>query len=106
MTITLYQFPYSHYCARVKIILAEKGIPYDAPVISFEWAGSAAGRAINPLGKVPFLVDGEVRLGESDVIAVYLDEAYPAPSMMPAAISQRPSVAQVIDAAKAALAGN
>ena len=37
---------------------------------------AAAYRAINPFGKIPTLVDGELVLWESNAIARYLDEAY------------------------------
>ena len=33
--------------------------------------------AMNPLGQIPFLVDGDFRVGESNAILVYLCENYP-----------------------------
>ncbi|WP_018150146.1 glutathione S-transferase family protein [Leeia oryzae] len=89
MTVTLYQLPYSHYSSKVKIVLAEKGIPFEAPAITFAWPSSPEGLAVNPLGKVPFLVDGDVRLGESEVIAEYLEDAYPEPALLPVDVRQR-----------------
>ncbi len=39
--------------------------------------------AMNPMGKMPLLVDGEVALPESTVICEYLDETLPGPALMP-----------------------
>ena len=40
--------------------------------------------ALCPTGKMPLLVDGDLALPESQVIADYLDAALPGPSLMPA----------------------
>ncbi len=37
--------------------------------------------ALNPIGKIPTLVDGEVVLPESEVICEYLEDKFPTPSM-------------------------
>lgn len=79
----LYQLPYSHYSAKVKIVLHEKGIPFETPPIAPGWLQSAEWRAINPLGKVPYLEHEGFGIGESEVIAEYLEEAFPLPAMLP-----------------------
>jgi len=33
--------------------------------------------SMNPLGQIPFLVDGDLKIGESNAILVYLCEKYP-----------------------------
>ena len=39
--------------------------------------------ALNPMGKMPLLVDGDTSLPESGVICEYLDETLPGPALMP-----------------------
>lgn len=80
----LYQLPHSHYSAKVKIVLAEKGIPCEAPAIDPAWLRSAEWLAVNPLGKVPYLEHDGFGIGESEVIVEYLEEAFPQPAMLPA----------------------
>jgi glutathione S-transferase len=40
--------------------------------------------ALNPMGKMPTLVDGDFVLPESEIIAQYVDDKYPTPALMPA----------------------
>lgn len=78
-----YQIPFSHYCARVRIVLLEKGLPFELPALPGGTTRSEEFRALNPLGQVPVLVDRETVVAESEVIAEYLEDAYPDPPMLP-----------------------
>jgi glutathione S-transferase len=40
--------------------------------------------ALNPMGKMPTLVDGDLVLPESEVIAQYIEDKHPTPPLMPA----------------------
>jgi glutathione S-transferase len=81
--LTLYDAPRCPYCARVRIVLAEKGVPYEAVVIDLAnrpaWLYEK-----NPSGKVPVLDDDGWVLPESAVIDEYLEERYPEPPLLPA----------------------
>ena len=79
--MTLYDAPRCPYCARVRIVLAEKQLAYETVEIDLrnrpDWIYE-----LNPSGKVPVLDDGFV-LPESAVIMEYLEERFPEPALLP-----------------------
>lgn len=87
MTIRLYSYWRSSAAYRVRIALNLKGLDYQTVPVSLapgvtEQRGPAY-RAINPQMRVPFLEDGEVAIGQSMAILEYLEEAYPAVTLLP-----------------------
>ena len=65
--------------------LAEIGVEYELVEIDRETAQSdPAYRALNPLGVVPTLVDGDVVVTESAAILLYLADRYPEARLAPA----------------------
>ena len=81
--------PTSPYSRKVRIVLAEKHIDYEMVV---DHPGDAATRVpdFNPLGKIPVLVlDDEITLFDSRVIAEYLDSASPVGRLIPDDTRQR-----------------
>ena len=81
--ITLYDAARCPYCARVRIVLAEKGVEYETVEIDLAdrpaWLYEK-----NPRGKVPVLEEDDFVLPESAVIMEYLEERYPEPALLPA----------------------
>jgi len=86
--ITLYDADRCPYCARVRIVLAEKGIEYETVEVDLgdrpAWIYEK-----NPLGKVPVLEEDAFVLPESAVINEYLEERYPEPPLWPADPGER-----------------
>ena len=81
MSLTLYQIPISHNCAKVRTALARKGLAYetvDVPPGDRSLVRKVAGR-----GLVPVLVDGATVIGDSTRILLHLEERYPEPPLLP-----------------------
>jgi glutathione S-transferase len=86
--ITLYDADRCPYCARVRIVLAEKGIEYETVAVDLDdrpaWIFEK-----NPLGRVPVVEEDTFVLAESAVIDEYLNERYPDPALWPADPGER-----------------
>lgn len=89
--LTLYDAARCPYCARVRIALTEKGIPYETVEIDLQnrpaWLYEK-----NPVGRVPVLEEGDFVLPESRVIMEYLEERDPEPPLLPSEPTDRASV--------------
>ena len=83
--IKLYDFKSSPNCQRVKVVLAEKNLPYEiVPVdLTKKEQKNPQYLQMNPYGKVPVLTDDSTVLYESLIINEYLEEKYPNPPLMP-----------------------
>ena len=86
--LTLYDAARCPYCARVRIVLAEKRVEYEVVAIDLDdrpaWIYEK-----NPLGRVPVLEEDAFVLPESAVINEYLEERYPEPALWPADPAER-----------------
>jgi glutathione S-transferase len=81
--ITLYDAARCPYCARVRIVLAEKNVEFEAVEIDLSdrpaWLYGK-----NPIGRVPIVEEEDGRpLPESAVIMEFLEERYPEPPLLP-----------------------
>lgn len=75
-------FAQSNYYNKVKLALLEKGIAFEEELV---WADHApALLAKSPLGKVPYIETDHGTLCESQVIADYLESAFPEKPLLPA----------------------
>ena len=80
--ITLYGAGLSPFVRKVRVVLAEKGIPYQLePVMPGN--PDPAYRAMSPLGKIPAFRDGDRTLCDSSVISQYLERTHPEHPMYP-----------------------
>lgn len=81
--IRLYGTPLSPYFCRVWFAALAKGLDLDL-VIGPPDVASDPNRARAPLGKIPFIEDGDLLLYESEVICEYLEDRHPSPPLLPA----------------------
>ena len=72
----------SPFVRKVRVALAEKGVPYDLLPV-FPQATDEEFRKISPLGKVPAFRDGEKGFSDSSIICAYLEKTKPTPSLYP-----------------------
>jgi glutathione S-transferase len=86
MGIKLYYHPLSTFSRRVRIAVAEKGIPHELVLVDM-----AARRhreqpylSLNPYGRVPTLEEDGFVLYESTAILNYLEATHPTPALVPA----------------------
>jgi maleylacetoacetate isomerase len=99
--IRLYSYYRSSAAFRVRIGLNLKNLPYQTEFINLkpgvDQQHSAEYRRLNPQGRVPFLIDGDLALSQSTAILEYLDAAYPEPRLLPKALGARARVRQVVN---------
>ena len=89
-------FHISNYHNKVRIVLLEKGVPFEEDA-ACRPSQQEEFLARTPIGKVPFLeLDGGRRLAESDVIIEYLEDAYPQKPLLPRDPFERARVRQLV----------
>ena len=73
----------SPYARKIRVILAEKALPFEL-VVDSPWEANTRIPELNPLGKVPVLVaDSGETFFDSPVIAGYLDTLGAPPALLP-----------------------
>ena len=82
LAMTLYSNDTDPYCHMVRIVLAEKGINYEATDVDLNDTPEDL-KDLNPYNEVPTLVDRDLVLYGHQVIMEYLDERFPHPPLMP-----------------------
>ena len=78
----------SPYVRKVLVCMELKGLDYEVDPIT-PFFGNDEFRRLSPLCRIPVLIDGELVLTDSTVIAEFLDEQYPEPPLMPREPKQR-----------------
>jgi glutathione S-transferase len=81
--IQLHGFTLSNYYNKVKMVLLEKGVPFEEHLVAMGQKDTPVLEA-SPLGKVPFVRTPQGTLCESQVICDWLEAAYPSPPLVPA----------------------
>ena len=77
-SIQLYRNAISGHCHRVELLLSLLGLSFELIDVDLQKGEhkSPAFLAMNPLGQVPVLRDGELTLSDSNAILVYLEARY------------------------------
>lgn len=83
--IELYTHPMSPCAQKVRIVLAEKGLEWQARHVELSQKENLTPEylKLNPLGVVPTLVDQAQPIIESSIICEYLDDKFPQISLSP-----------------------
>lgn len=88
----LYHHPLSPYCRKVRLVLAEKRLPFEVR-LEKPWERRVEYQELNPAGTVPTLIeDNGLVIPDSSVICEYLDEAYPDSGLMGRTLAERVEV--------------
>lgn len=87
MKLELYTHPMSPCAQKVRLVLAEKALPWTAHHVDLAAKQNLAPwyLQLNKLGVVPTLVADGISVIESSIICEFLEDAFPAPSLRPTA---------------------
>ena len=86
--LTIYSVPVAVYCAKLRIMLNHKAIPFTElpPPGGY---GSDEYRSIVPSGNLPAMIHDGFMLSDSEAIAEYIEEAFPDTPMLPNTVQLR-----------------
>ena len=92
----LYHLPLSPYSRKVRLVLGEKRLPFEARQEKV-WERRPDYLDMNPAGTVPTLVeDSGLIVPDSGVICEYLDEAYPDTPLLGRTLAERVEVRRLV----------
>lgn len=92
----LYHLPLSPYSRKVRLVLAEKRLPFEMRVEKV-WERRPEYLEINPANKVPTLVEENgLVIPDSAVICEYLDEAYPETALLGRTLAERVEIRRLV----------
>ena len=92
----LYHLPMSPYSRKVRLVLAEKKLPFELRVEK-SWERRPEYLQLNPAGTVPTLVEPNgLAVADSGNICEYLDEAYPDTPLIGRTVAERVEVRRLV----------
>ena len=92
----LYHLPLSPYARKVRLVLAEKRLPFELRVEKV-WERRDEYLEMNPANKVPTLIEENgLVIPDSGVICEYLEEAYPDTPLMGHTLAERVEVRRLV----------
>ena len=93
--MNIYSFFNSSTSYRVRIVARIKGIDHNIIPVNIRKNEQKEYLKLNPSCGVPFIEDDGFYLGQSAAIISYLEEAYPAPRLIPADLKARAKVLEI-----------
>lgn len=96
--LVLYNHPVSSNALKVRFLLAELELDYEAVHVPFAWPRPEGYTALNPFGRIPTLVDGDLVLPESNAILRYLAHRQERYDLFPLDPGDRAPVDYALDA--------
>ena len=92
----LYHLPLSPYSRKVRLVLAEKKLPFEMRVEKV-WERRPEYLELNPANKVPTLIEENgLVIPDSGVICEYLEEAYPDTPLLGHTLAERVEVRRLV----------
>lgn len=92
----LYHLPLSPFARKVRLVLAEKRLPFELRVEKV-WENRPEYLALNPAATVPTLVEENgLVVPDSGVICEYLDEAYPDTGLLGRTLAERVEIRRLV----------
>ncbi len=98
MALVLYNHPVSSNALKVRFLLAELGLVYEPVYVPFAEPRPESYRELNPFGRIPTLVDGEIVVAESNTVLRYLAAREGRDDLYPADLAARARVDWAMDA--------
>lgn len=98
--MTIYDYPGCPFGRKVRIVLAEKELSFDAVTVDLAKGQQRSDefRRLNPFGKVPVLIDESSVVYESTIINEYLNDEYPhEPELLPEDSGERARIRLLVD---------
>lgn len=105
MALVLYDNPASSNAMKVRFLLAELGLQYERRHVPLPRPRPAEYVARYPFGTIPFMLDDELELGESNAILRYLANREGRHDLYPVQAAQRARVDWALDAWSTQLRG-
>jgi glutathione S-transferase len=81
--LKIHGVPFSAHTRKVIVAALEKRLPYELHRV-VPLTPPPGWRELSPLGLIPAIEDGDMRLADSSAICLYLQRKYPEPSIYPA----------------------
>lgn len=96
MSRTLYHYPLSPFCRKIRVVLTEKNLPFEMVVENF-WERRREFLIMNPAAQVPVLKEEkeEIILSDSVTICEYLEERYMKNSLLDKKIKERAEIRRI-----------